>query len=197
MTLGLDRLLSSQIRLPGSGTQVEERTSQGKRWKTRASSVAECWKAAKFCFYQYLSQFQCFELLCAMLAGLRGNVATLANLQKRVRIASGESVKVRSKKVELQKWICVISKFSWGPLLATAAIKYTSCTGNGFTAEVTLVIALTTVATEVPWPYKNKALKLVHLNCCWPATATSLKLWLKPWRSPCCKPQVGVKVNLV
>ena len=38
-----------------------------------------------------------------MLAGLRGNVATLANLQKRVRIASGESVKVRSKKVELQK----------------------------------------------------------------------------------------------
>ena len=31
VTFGQDRLLSSQIRLPGSGTQVEERTSQGKR----------------------------------------------------------------------------------------------------------------------------------------------------------------------
>ena len=135
VTFGQDRLLSSQIRLPGSGTQVEERTSQGKRWKTRASSVAECWKAAKFCSYQYLSQFQYFELWCAMLAGLRANVATLANLQKRVRIASDESDKVRSKKVELQKWICVISKSSWGPLLATAAIKYYSfCNSNFLTA---------------------------------------------------------------
>ena len=81
------------------------------------------------------SAFQYFELFCAMLAGLRVNVATLANLQKRVRIASDESVKVRSKKVELQKWICVISKSSWGPLLATAAIKYYSfCNSNFLTA---------------------------------------------------------------